>query len=178
MLQSLRATPFNLVKGNSVQVKIMAVNAYGNSFLSTAGNGALIQLVPDAPVLSNDPLVTSDTVIRLNWSVVSDGGTTVIDYAVYYNQGTNNFVLLKNDVTTQYYQTDFVLVAGQTYKFKVSARNSVGTSLDSLELSILAAKRPDAPINLANVPEVTTAYQVGLSWQDGAYNGASPVIDY
>jgi len=28
------------------------------------------------------------------------------------------------------------------------------------------------------VPLVTTAYQIGLSWQEGAYNGASPVIDY
>jgi len=42
----------------------------------------------------------------------------------------------------------------------------------------LAAKTPDAPINLVNVAEVTTAYQVGLSWQDGAYDGASPIIDY
>ncbi len=69
--------------------------------------------MPDAPVLSNDPLVTSDVVIRLTWSVVSDGGTAVVDYAVYYDQGgANNFVVLKNDHTTQYYQTDFVLVAG------------------------------------------------------------------
>jgi hypothetical protein len=25
---------------------------------------------------------------------------------------------------------------------------------------------------------VTTAYQIGLSWSDGAYDGGSPVIDY
>lgn len=69
--------------------------------------------MPDAPVLANDPLVTSDVVIRLTWSVASDGGTPVVDYAVYYDQsGANNFVVLKNDLTTQYYQTDFALVAG------------------------------------------------------------------
>jgi hypothetical protein len=60
----------------------------------------------------------------------------------------------------------------------VTARNTVGSSLYSEEISILAAKVPDAPINLVNVPAVTTAYQVGLSWQDGPYNGGSPVIDY
>lgn len=25
---------------------------------------------------------------------------------------------------------------------------------------------------------ITTAYQIGLEWTEGAYNGASPVIDY
>jgi len=31
---------------------------------------------------------------------------------------------------------------------------------------------------LANVPLITTAYQIGLSWTEGAYNGGSPVLDY
>lgn len=39
-------------------------------------------------------------------------------------------------------------------------------------------RAPDAPINLADVPLVTNAYQIGLSWTDGTWNGGSPVIDY
>jgi len=36
---------------------------------SEAGNGAVIQLVPDAPVaLTNDPLTTIDTLIRFTWN--------------------------------------------------------------------------------------------------------------
>lgn len=62
--------------------------------------------------------------------------------------------------------------------FKVQSRNLVGYSADSEEVSILAAKLPDAPTQLSNVPDVTTAYQVGLSWNEGPYNGGSPVIDY
>lgn len=54
----------------------------------------------------------------------------------------------------------------------------MGSSADSAVVSILAAKLPDAPLNLANVPAVTTAYQVGLTWEEGAYNGGSAVIDY
>jgi hypothetical protein len=50
------------------------------------------------------------------------------------------------------------LSAGTTYVFKVQARNSVGISADSAELSVLAAKLPDAPINLVNDPAATTAY--------------------
>ena len=45
-------------------------------------------------------------------------------------------------------------------------------------ITILAAKQPDAPLNLSNVPGLTTAYQIGLIWIDGVYDGASPVIDY
>jgi hypothetical protein len=70
------------------------------------------------------------------------------------------------------------LSAGITYAFKVQSRNSVGFSSDSTELSALAAKLPDTPITLVNDPATTTAYQVGLTWSDGTYNGGSPVIDY
>lgn len=42
----------------------------------------------------------------------------------------------------------------------------------------MAAKAPDAPVSLTNIAEQTTAYQVGLSWTDGAYNGGSPILDY
>jgi hypothetical protein len=45
-------------------------------------------------------------------------------------------------------------------------------------LSVLAAKLPDAPTSLADVPATTSSTQVGLSWSDGAYNGGSAVIDY
>jgi hypothetical protein len=136
--------------------------------------------VPDAPVsLTNDPSTTIDTVIRFTWSDgASDGGSPVIDYTVYYDQGSDSFVLLENSVTTQYYQTTVTLSPGTTYKFKVTARNSVGSSLESGEVVILAAKTPDAPLNLLNVPAITTAYQIGLEWTEGVYNGGSPVIDY
>jgi len=28
------------------------------------------------------------------------------------------------------------------------------------------------------VPSITTAYQIGLTWAEGVYNGGSPVLDY
>ena len=53
----------------------MATNAYGDSAISDVGNGAIMVLVPDAPInLQDDPLTTSDSVIRFIWSDgVSDG---------------------------------------------------------------------------------------------------------
>jgi hypothetical protein len=140
----------------------------------------VIQLVPDAPInLANDPLTTTDSIIRLTWSDgASDGGTAVIDYSVYYDQGTDNYVLLDAAVLNQYYVTSVTLTPGVIYSFKVTARNSVGSGDQSVALAVLAAELPDAPLNVVNVPGVTTGYQVGLSWTDGAYNGGSPIIDY
>ena len=100
-------SPFSLIKDESVFAEIISVNVYGSSVYSTAGNGAVIQLVPDAPLnLTNDPTTTSDTLIRFTWSQgLSNGGTPVIDYTVQYDQGTNNFITLASDVSTQYYVT-------------------------------------------------------------------------
>lgn len=156
------------------------MNVYGDSVQSPTGTGAVIQLVPDAPIsLTNDFSTTTDTTIKFSWSPgASDGGTAVIDHSIYYDQATEDFIELASGVVDLHYQTSISLTPGLFYKFKVTARNTVGSSLYSEEISILAAKVPDAPINLVNVPAVTTAYQVGLSWQDGPYNGGSPVIDY
>lgn len=83
----MKAAPFNLVKDDVVYAKIISINVYGDSVISDAGAGAVIQLVPDAPVsLTNDPLTTIDSTIRFTWSDgASDGGTGVIDYTVYYD---------------------------------------------------------------------------------------------
>jgi len=43
---------------------------------------------------------------------------------------------------------------------------------------VLAAKPPDAPLNVQNNAAVTAANVIGFSWTPGTYNGGSPVIDY
>lgn len=65
-LAKLRSDPFNLVLGNMVYAKVIAVNAYGDSSASAVGSGALIVLVPDAPIaLLNDPAITNNQVVGL-----------------------------------------------------------------------------------------------------------------
>jgi hypothetical protein len=109
---------------------------------------------------------------------LSDGSSPVLDYDVYYDQSTDTWILLESAILDTSYTTSNTLTSGLIYSFKITARNSVGDSLESDEIAILVAKIPDAPINLANVPEITTAYQIGLTWQEGPYDGSSPVIDY
>ena len=55
---------------------------------------------------------------------------------------------MQSGVTLTSYTTTVSLTPGVTYSFKVTARNTVGSSSESEILSVLAAKLPDAPINL------------------------------
>ena len=55
---------------------------------------------------------------------------------------------------TRHYTTTVALTPGLTYAFKVRARNTVGLSLYSEPISILAAHEPDAPDDVQNVPAV------------------------
>ena len=94
-LLTLRSAPYNLEQGESVQVKIVSVNTYGESAISEPGSGAVIQLVPESPInlqnviyVLNDAQTTTDTSIRFTLDDGSNnGGAIVIDYDVYYDQG-------------------------------------------------------------------------------------------
>ncbi len=64
-----------------------AHNYYGDSLMSSTGNGAIIVYVPDAPLNLADVLsITNDAQVGLVWTNgVSNGGTAVIDYVVQYD---------------------------------------------------------------------------------------------
>jgi len=86
-LSKLITSPFNLLKGYSIFIKVVATNAYGNSIISEPGNGGVIVLVPDAPRnLANNPSLTSNSIISFTWSDgASDGGTPILDYRITYD---------------------------------------------------------------------------------------------
>lgn len=129
--------------GSSIYAKVIAINLYGPSIESSVGNGAIILTVPDAPLnLIDDVENTDSTQISLDWDEgLADGGTPVIDYTLWYDQGGNTYVILASGIlTTSYIATG--LDSGTVYKFKVQARNAYGTSLDSNKVQILAAEVP------------------------------------
>ena len=126
----------------------------------------LCSRIPDAPVsLLNNAAVTTHLVIGFTWSSgASNGGSPVIDYRISYDQATSTWIPLATGITTLSFTTTNPLVEGTTYKFKVEARNVVGYSATSTEIAILAAKLPDAPTNLLNLPLITDQTKIGLSW--------------
>jgi hypothetical protein len=95
-LATLKTAPFALTQGDSVWVRIVAINSYGESPQSEPGNNAVILNVPDAPIeLANVPFnvesdteTTTDQQIRFTWvEGANNGGTPVLNFDVYYNQG-------------------------------------------------------------------------------------------
>jgi len=64
----------------------------------------------------------------------------------------------------------------ETYWFKVSAKNLVGTGLLSDGVSRIAASVPSAPLALKMVSQSTTS--IMFSWQANPNNGGTPVTDY
>jgi hypothetical protein len=140
-LSKLTAAPFSLLKGYGVYIKVIATNAYGDSSISPVGNGGLIVFVSNAPILLlNDPSVTTNAVIGFTWSdPANDGDSDIIDHRITYDQSIGNFVVLQTGVFINSYTTSVSISSGQTYIFMVEARNSVGYSAYSAEISILAA---------------------------------------
>lgn len=70
-------TAFNMTKGESVNVTIVAINAFGESPKSAIGSGAKIQVIPDSPT-NLTVMSASDTQIRFSWDAgLSDGGSNV-----------------------------------------------------------------------------------------------------
>ena len=67
--------------------KVVAINYYGDSVESDAGNGATILLVPSAPLnLADNVAVTDASKIGFTWyNGISTGGSPILDYRVSYD---------------------------------------------------------------------------------------------
>lgn len=176
MLSTLTAAPYSLIKDDSVTIKVTAENLYGESTQSSEGSGAIIWLVPDAPItLSNNPAVTDGLQIGVVWSDgASDGSTPVLDYKLWYALEADDFVVIQDGILLREYTTSVTLQSGDNYKFKVQARNAVGYSLDSAELVVRAARVPDVP---TDVTTTIALNNVEISWTQ-PYNGGSGLLAY
>jgi hypothetical protein len=102
-----------------------------------------------------------------------NGASPVIDYRIYIDQGTGVWNELAIDVTVHNYIASG-LTSDTIYKFRVEARNLIGYSASSIELSIRAAAVPDTPV----APVTTQSLDdLQVSWT-AVYNGGSPLTKY
>lgn len=166
-----------MIEGDHVYAKVIANNMHGQSAYSTKGNGASIWLVPDAPLsLTNNAALTDATQIAFTWTPgVSNRGTEVIDYRVYFTlESDDSFVELDSGILDGYYTTIETLLPGENYKFKVQARNAVGFGAFSDEVTIRAARIPDSPSTVVTVIDVDS---VVISWTP-EYDGGSAITSY
>jgi hypothetical protein len=129
-----------LSPGSNYKFKIKSRNIIGFSDYSSIVVIKAAQ-VPDVPTgLVNVPVITAANQIGLQWvAPVFDGGSTLFDYTIYYdNASGNNFEELVVGLTDTTY-TATSLTQGESYQFKVEARNQYGFSFFSNTVSILTA---------------------------------------
>jgi hypothetical protein len=98
-------TPYSLSWGSNVHAKVIAYNVYGDSLTSEPGNEAIILTVPDSPVsLVETVSERTDNSITFTWSEgVIDGGASVLDYRITYDQATDTYIELETGVTALAY---------------------------------------------------------------------------
>lgn len=77
------------------------------------------------------------------------------------------------------YVAPYSLLQGDSIWAKVTATNSYGTSIESIvgngDVVVFV---PDPPINLIDDVATTSAFVMGMLWEDPANDGGKPIIDY
>ena len=80
---------------------------------------------------------------------------------------------------TALYAPPYNLVGKTSVYAKVYAINYYGSSVEPDPANgAIIVYVPDAPLNFKDNTAVTSAYVIGLMWNDGLLNGGTPVIDY
>ena len=151
-----------LSTGHSYTYKVFAINSVGTSNSSNTSSAVPVQIIsapyPPTSLVANP---ASETSIVLSWAApTNDGGSPITGYLVEYKVGAGSYsVLFPNNVLTTCLQKG--LITGTTYTYRVSAINSIGTSLPSNEASAIPVKTyiPTGVTAIAVSPT-----QVYLSW--------------
>jgi hypothetical protein len=123
-----------LTNGQTYQVKIRAVNSYGDGSPSTAVSLTPVALtVPGAPTMKSATVTGTDLEIELDWDApTDDGGAAISDYVIEYSSDSGaNWSTYDDGVSTATQADVLGLSRTATFVFKVKAVNSVGSSLYS-----------------------------------------------
>ncbi len=132
----------------------------------------------------------------ISWSAPFNGGSPLTSYTVLIRNadainysaeltscdGSNPTILNSatcNIPIATLQQPPFNLPWGSSIYAKVTATNLVNPSTESnVGNGAIILTSPDAPLSLDNVPAITDATRIGLSWIIGAANGGTAVLDY
>jgi len=193
-LLTLQASPFSLVLGDLVQVRIRAVNLVGESLDSSQNTGgALIETVPSAPPVAplRNPLTTMSALVVDYYDLTGAaiGGTPVLSLELQWNQGDANATWtalvggtldsLQTQFTVQDSVNPYLVQSGQYYSFRYRAKNRQGWGSFSSSTSIISANVPD---QLSPIVTSMNGANVKFAWsitdQVGYSSGGQPITEY
>jgi hypothetical protein len=139
---------------------------------------------PPPPTVPGPPQSPSasagNTTVDVSWSAPSsDGGSTITNYEIYRGTSPGGGVKVAEVGNSPLSYHDTGLTNGQTYYYKVSAKNAVGEGALSSETSATPQPPPPVPPSAPTLTSATPGNaQVTLSWTPPSSNGGSPVTNY
>ena len=143
-----------------------------------AGSNAPSMTVSEIPYTTADQISTvailaGNTIIDLSWNVPFDGGRDISDYLIEKSLNNSDWIADGSSNTTYY--TASGLINGQTYYFKVYARNIDGLSPASNTISEIPYTYSDPIINFNSVKYASS---VELTWDVPLNNGGADISGY
>ena len=103
----------------------------------------------------------------------------MIDYTVQLALEGDGFKDQQSGLTQTNYTLATDINAGEKYSFRVKARNSIGFSVFSPVLEIIAASKIQAPpADLVRNDELTNTTEVSFSWTAPDADLGTRVVDY
>jgi hypothetical protein len=197
LTKSYTTTTTALVAGNSYWFRVIARNSVGLSTETPSEHVPVYILVAQAPAQPLAPTTARDfNKIIITWQEPANTGSSAIlsyriqirndddltfsetaqcDGSVVTVRDAHRCTVLISTLTTP----PFSLAWGKHVFARVSATNIKGTSpYSEAGNGDLVAISPDVPTGLANVPAITTASQIGLTWVEGTTFYGLPVLDY
>jgi len=172
------STITGLINGTPYTFTATATNDVGTSLPSAPGGPVIpagAPFIPTNVVATNTYSGSTFTGITVTWTAPANNGAAITNYYVYPFNGI--YTLPYTDVgggsTTTSISSNILL--GTTYTFRVTAKNSAGTSDGSITSnSVVAAAAPVAP---AAPLWVAGDGSVTLSWS-APYDNGSSITDY
>jgi len=138
--------------------------------------------VPDPPTNLTATAV-SPTQINLFWSAPSyNGDSAITGYKIEYKIGSGAYTtLVANTANTSTTYSHVGLTTDQSYSYRISAINAIGTSTSSTEASATPTSSssgtlPGSPTNLSATAVSPT--QINLFWSAPSNNGGYPITGY
>ena len=155
----------NLTENISYQYRVSAINFVGTgipSAIATSNAGD----VPNAPVLTLTALPNS--IIKLDWTIPSSNGFAITTYQVEKSINGGSSWTSLTSVNANTFQ-DNNLINGNTYQYRISATNQIGSSVFSSGVSIIAGDTPGSVNPLTTTTLSNTSIQ--LNWVSPNANG-------
>jgi fibronectin type 3 domain-containing protein len=162
----------NVENGKTYQYRVRAYSNAGMGGFATLQSTVLVR--PSSPPL-NLTLSTGNGTVSLAWEPPLDLGGGVLEGYTVYRGPTRDSMSPLEDIGDATEYMDDTVVLGESYFYKVAARNAAGIGEFTQAVLVKALGLPGMP---GSFDIVAGDHQCTLSWQPPAVDGGSMLLGY